>query len=321
MDPKQYRKQITSQLKQLATRKSKAGAFRDTEASDAKRLDALKTLGVLQRTDDTAAALELAGNATASPKLRSAAIKSLGTSLNHSPAGVDVLLRLLADDSEPVPVRSAALGALKVAAFHVQSFFERRPAYIAALRKAARAADPDLRRRALAVLAREKDAPTQKRLIAGLEDPAKAQLLPEKALLFLSYDLKLDLHDLLLRIVKAPPSDAARLQALRMLAADASSKPLFEKILGSKKESSEARLIALAALHSLDPKRLQKLAAKIVADESEDDDVREACMVAATTFDKTTTLALRAGALKMQKDAGTPSARQAAKRYLAKRSS
>ena len=40
---------------------------------------------------------------------------------------------------------------------------------IAALRKASQASDPDLRRRSLAVLAREKDAPTQKRLIAGLE--------------------------------------------------------------------------------------------------------------------------------------------------------
>jgi hypothetical protein len=239
--------------------------------------------------------------------------------LNRSSTALDVLLRLLADDAEPVLVRSAALGALKVAAFHVQSFFERRPAYITALRKASQAADPDLRRRSLAVLAREKDAPTQKRLIAGLEDPAKAQLSPEKALLFLSYDLKLDLHDLLLRIVKAPPSDAARLQALRMLSAEASSKPLFEKILNSKKESSETRLIALAALHALEPKKLQKLAAKIVADKSEDDDVREACMVAATTFDKTSSQALRAGALKMQKDAGTPSARRAAKRYLAKR--
>jgi hypothetical protein len=321
MDPKQYRKQITSQLKQHATRKGKAGAFRNPKASDAERFVALKTLGVLQHSDDTDAALELAGSASASPQLRGAAIKSLGTSLNRSPAAVDVLLRLLADDAEPVPVRSAALGALKVAAFHVQSFFERRPAYIAALRKASRSTDPDLRRRSLAVLAREKDAPTQKRLIAGLEDPTQAQLSPEKALLFLSYDLKLDLHDLLLRIVKAPPSDAARLQALRLLSAEASSKALFEKLLKNKKESSEARLIAVAALHALDPAKLSKLGAKIVADESEDDDVREACMVAATTFDKSSTEPLRASALEMQKNAGTPSARRAAKRYLAKRGS
>jgi hypothetical protein len=322
MDPKEYRKQIAGQLAQLAAaRKRTAGAFRDPEASDEKRVAALQTLGVLHRADDTRAALELASDASANAKLRAAAIKSLGVTLNREPQSVALLLRLLSDAGQSAIVRSAALSALKVAAFHVKAFYQQRPAYIAALRKAAQADDADLRRRSLAVLAREKDAPTQKRLIAGLEEPSKALVPPDKALLFLSYDVKLDLHDLLQRLVKSPPSEAARLQALRMLAADASSTSLFERVLHDKKESTEARLIALAALRTLQPKKLQKQAIKIVADQGEDDDLREACMVAATTFDRAASPELRDSAAKMQKNAGTPSARRAAKRYLAKRGS
>lgn len=319
MDPKQYRKQLTLQLKQLAASKAKSGAFRDVKASDAKRLAALTSLRVLERTDDAQAALELAGDSSKDAKLRAAAIKGLGVTLSREPQAVQLLLRILGDSAEPVLVRSAALSALKVAAFHVRAFYEQRPQYIAALRKAGQADDPDLRRRALAVLAREKDAPTQKRLIAGLEEPAKALLLPDKALLFLSYDVKLDLHDLLHRIVQAPPSEPARLQALRMLAADASSRALFEKLLKDKKESTEARLIALQALHTIAPNQLQKQAAKIIGDAKEADDLREACLVAVATFGKSETPELRNNAAKMQQNAGTSSARQAAKRYLAKR--
>jgi len=319
MDPKQYRKQLALQLKQLAASKVKSGAFRDEKASDAKRLAALTSLRVLDRADDAQAALELARDPNQDAKLRSAAIKGLGVTLSREPSAVQLLLRILGDAAEPVLVRSAALSALKVAAFHVRAFYEQRPQFIVALRKAGQAEDADLRRRALAVLAREKDAPTQRRLIAGLEQPDKALLLPDKALLFLSYDVKLDLHELLHRIVEAPPSEPARLQALRMLAAEASSKALFEKLLKNKKESTEARLIALQALHTLAPKQLQKQAAKIIGDAREDDDLREACLAAVSTFTKVETPELRSNAAKMQQNAGTSSARQAAKRYLAKR--
>ena len=319
MDPKAYRKQLATQLKQLAAQKVKGNAFRDARASDEARFEALQSLRVLDRSDDAQAALELARDASKGAKLRAAAIKGLGVTLSREPQAVELLLRILGDLAEPVAVRSAALSALKVAAFHVKAFYEQRPQFIAALRKAAQAEDVDLRRRALAVLAREKDAPTQKRLIAGLEQPEKALLPPDKALLFLSYDVKLDLHDLLHRIVKAPPSEPARLQALRLLAADASSKALFEKLLKNKKESTEARLIALQALHTLEPKKLQTQAGKIIGDSKEDDDLREACLVAVATFGKTETPLLRNNAAKMQKNAGTSSARQAAKRYLAKR--
>jgi hypothetical protein len=319
MDPKQYRKQLALELKQLAAGKAKSGAFRDVKASDAKRLLALSSLRVLERTDDAQAALELARDSSKDAKLRAAAIKGLGVTLSREPSAVELLLRILGDAAEPVLVRSAALSALKVAAFHVRAFYEQRPQYIAALRKAGQAEDADLRRRALAVLAREKDAPTQRRLIAGLTQPEKALLPPDKALLFLSYDLKLDLHDLLHRIVETPPSEPARLQALRMLAAEPSSKPLFEKLLKNKRESTEARLIALQALHTLAPQQLQKVAAKLIGDAKEDDDLREACLLVVSTFGKVETTELRNSAAKMQKNAGTSSARQAAKRYLARR--
>ena len=171
MDPKDYRKQLEAQLKQLAVRRGRAVAFRDASASEARRIEALEVLGPLQRADDAKTALKLAGDAGTSEKLRTAAIKKLGITLSRDEQALPLLLRLLGDANEPVAVRSAALGALKVAAFHVKGFNQHRPAYIAALRQAGQAPDEDLRRRSLAVLAREKDGPTQRRLIAGLVEP------------------------------------------------------------------------------------------------------------------------------------------------------
>lgn len=318
MDPKQYKKQLQGQLKQLAQRRARAVAFRDSDASEGRRMEALQALGPLERADDTAAALKLAQSSGGSLKLRTAAIKKLGVALSHDPDALKLLLRLLADANEPVAVRSAALSALKVASFHVSTFNAERPAFIAALRKAAQSDDADLRRRSLAALTREKDAPTQKKLIAGLKSGDQSLLPADKALLFLSYDAKLDLSELLHDILRKPPSEAARLQALRMLATDPDAKASFEKLLKNKRESTEARLIALGALHNLEPKKLQKQAIRIVGDDSEDDDVREACMAWVSTFGEDSP-ALAASASKLLESAGSASARKTARHYLAKR--
>ena len=129
--------------------------------------------------------------------------------------------------------------------------------YIATLRKVADDPNPELRQRVLGTLMREQDGFAQKKLLDGLKDPAKALVPPEKALQLLSYDVHADAYSARATIVKKPPNDDAKREALRLLAADAKAAPIFEKVLRDKNELRENRQIAASALHSLDPDKLQ----------------------------------------------------------------
>ena len=111
----------------------------------------------------------------------------------------------------------------------------------------------ELRQRVLGILAREKDAYAQKKLLEGLRKPEKALLPPEKALQLLSYDVHADAYPVAREIVEHPPNPLAKREALRLLAADAASAPIFEKLVRDKNESVELRQLGAAALHALKP--------------------------------------------------------------------
>ena len=144
--------------------------------------------------------------------------------------------------------------------------------------------DPELRQRVLGALMREQDGFAQKKLLDGLKDPAKALVPPEKALQLLSYDVHADAYKIAREIVKKPPNDDAKREALRLLAADAKAAPIFEKVLRDKKELRENRQIAASALHSLNPDKFQQYARKILLDKSDYDDIRATSLVALQQF-------------------------------------
>ena len=75
-------------------------------------------------------------------------------------------------------------------------------------------------------------------------------------------------------IVSKPPNAAAKREALRLLAADATSAPLFEKILRDKNEMREIRQISASALHALKPEKLQEHAREMLLDKSEYDEIQ-----------------------------------------------
>ena len=85
-------------------------------------------------------------------------------------------------------------------------------------------------------------------------------------------------------IVSKPPNDDAKREALRLLAADAKSAPLFEKVLRDKDELRENRQIAASALHALKPEKLQEHARKILLDKSDYDDIKATSLTALAQF-------------------------------------
>ena len=136
----------------------------------------------------------------------------------------------------------------------------------------------------LGILAREKDGFAQRKLLDGLENPDKALVPPEKALQLLSYDIHAEAYPVARKIVNNPPNEDAKLEALRLLAADAKSAPVFEKLLRDKNEAAEIRQVSAAALQGLKPEKLQENAREILLDDSDYDEIKATSLTALTQF-------------------------------------
>jgi len=230
----------------------------------------------------TQTALSIATNARKTVKERVAAMAQ--APLVESDKSLQAMLKVLGNKDEPVDVRLAALQSLGAAAFSVIAFESYRGDYIVTLRKIANDPNSELRQRVLGILMREKDGFAQKKLLEGLKNPDKALVPPEKALQLLSYDIHAEAYPTARAIVKKPPNDDAKREALRLLAADAKAAPLFEKLLRDKNELREIRQISASALHALEPEKLQQLAREILLDKADYDDIKATSLTALAQF-------------------------------------
>jgi hypothetical protein len=229
-------------------------------------------------------AMSVATNARKPVEERVAALAEVPLAVGESEENVQAVLNVLRNRDEPLEVRLAALQTLQAATFSAADFESWRGDYIAALREVADDPDPELRQRVLGILAREKDGFAQKKLLEGLQMPEKALVPPEKALQLLSYDVHAEAYPVAREIVSQSPNDDARREALRLLAADASAAPVFEKILRDKREATDLRQMSAAALHAIKPDKLQEYARAIVLDDSEDDELQATSLTALTQF-------------------------------------
>jgi hypothetical protein len=268
------------------------------------------------------AAVAVATSAKNPVRERVAAMAHITQAVCDDDQKLQSVLKVLRDTDEPTPVRLAALQALQAASFSAPQFESCRGDYLATLRSVMADTDAELRQRVLGILAREKDGFAQQRLLEGLEDPEKALVPPEKALQLLSYDVHAEAYPAARKIVSQPPSVAAKREALKLLAADAASRPVFEHILRDKEEDPEARRISASALQAVAPQALQTYAREIVLDPTEPDELQETSLTAITQFgdqDKVAqdaTLMKRVSSMKSRK--GSAKLKQVAGRFLTK---
>jgi len=229
--------------------------------------------------------MSIATNSRRAPEERVAALKRAPLAVCENEENLESVLNLLRNKEEPMDVRLAALQTLQAASFSVIAFEPCRGEYIAALREVAADADPELRQRVLGILAREKDGFAQKKLLEGLQNPEKALVPPEKALQLLGYDVHSEVYPVARAMVRKPPNPTAKREALRLLAADARSTDVFEKILQDKSEPADVRQISASALHTLNPQKLQAYARERLLDTSEKgDDLQATFLTALTQF-------------------------------------
>jgi len=267
-------------------------------------------------------AMSVATSAEQTVKQRVAAMAEVPLAVCESDKNLQAMLNVLRNKDEPVEVRLAALQSLQAASFSVVAFESCRGDYIATLRAVADDPDPELRQRVLGLLAREKDGFAQKKLLDGLKNPDKALVPPEKALQLLSYDVHADAYSAAREIVKKPPNDDARREALRLLAGDARAAPIFEKLLRDKKELREIRQISASALQALKPEKLQEHARKILLDKSDYDDIKATSLTALEQFGEDEVLGKDKALLKSVDRFRTGKAprkyKQSARRFLGK---
>ena len=229
-------------------------------------------------------ALATAKNSKKSEDDRVAAMAQVAPAVFSNEENLLSLVGVLGDKSAPENVRLAALGVIEVAGFSAPAFEKCRGQYVATLRKVARGANEELRGRALGILASEGDGYAQKKLLDGLKDQKKALVPPERALQLLSFNVHSDAYAVARDIVKKPPNEDAKLQALRLLAADAGSSKVFEKLLQSKEEPTEVRQLCAVALQSIKPDSMYEYAKELINDDSEDNDLQATCLTALTQF-------------------------------------
>lgn len=276
---------MTSKKKKASKSSTKRGAKKSsTKRAGAKGSKSAASKPKVAATLTSRGAMSIATNVRKSVDERAAALAEAPLAVTESDANLQATLKILRNKDEAPSVRLAALRSLQAASFSVLAFESCRPDYIAALREVADDPNSELRQRALGILAREKDGYAQKKLLEGLQKPEKALIPPEKALQYLSTDVHAEAYAAARNIVKEPPNPAARREALRLLAADATSAPIFEKLLRDKGELAEIRQISASALQSLKPEKMQEHAREILLDKSEYDEIQATSLTALSQF-------------------------------------
>lgn len=250
------------------------------------------------RKRSTRAAMSVATNERRPAKDRVTAFTEAPLAVVESDEHLQAVLAVVRDQKEPVEVRMAAMDSLAAAAFSSVAFERCRNDYIATLREVATDPNPQIRETALGTLAGEKDGFAQKKLLEGLKNPDKALVPPEKALQLLSYDVHSESYEVAREIAANPPSDDAKHEALRLLAADAASAPFFEKVLRDKDEMRANRQVAASALHALNPTKFQTHAREMLLDKSEFEDIQATSLTAITQFGDDETVAKDTALLK-----------------------
>ena len=285
MDTPEYRRQYEEQIERAAEDQRQGyRVFSDRSRPAEERREALHRAAALRGQDEVNEAVDVILDRGEDPSLRASALRAIGIEVGKRHDLIDMVIGLLRDSAEPAEVRLAALRVLQQSSFRAATFNPKLPEYLDALRTIIDDSDASLRQQALEILAQEKDEYAQRRLLEGLKDPSVALVPPEKAVQLLGYDIHAEHYPILRDMVQNPPSPEAKQEAVRLLAADPTSKDLLMERLQDKDEVREVRIASAAALQSLAPAEFEEQAKQIVLDDDEYDDLRATAINALTHF-------------------------------------
>ncbi|MEM7338784.1 MAG: hypothetical protein AAF467_09055 [Actinomycetota bacterium] len=238
---------------------------------------------------------------------------------HERPDTFGLLVDILGDGGDATDVRLAALDGIEVHQFGSSALKEQRAELTVALKRAMEADDPDLRERAIDMLARGRDVDVQRQLIDGLRDRTAAITTPQRSVELLGYDLKADHYDVLKDVVAGHEDAETRREALRLLAADAESEALIETVVRDKDEEAAVRDTGAAALQAVAPEQFEVVAYDIVADDNDYDEIKASVLTKLTQQGSTTSIPAEAAAqldtIQNERADGEP-LKEAARRHI-----
>lgn len=217
-------------------------------------------------------------------ELRITALQMISLDIGKSHEYMDIVLEILGDETETHELRMNALLTLKQLGFSSIPFRTKRPEYINTLKAIIEDKDRELRTSAIETLAIEKDEYIQRRLLDQLQGRSKPLVSTTKAIQLLGYDIHAEHYPILREIIKNPPSRAAKMEAVRLLASDPSSKELLMEILRDKDEHRDVRKLSAAALQILAPEEFEQHAKQIILDQDDYDEIKTVSINALNQF-------------------------------------
>lgn len=304
-----------------------AAIFLDSSRSTDERAAGARTVSTFLRPEHIAGAFAVARNEREAPLLRALAV----TRINHALRGDTTFAELLKGWAEspgtPAAMRAAAFDVIGVFMFSSPTRQEHDPRLIDALRRLTRDRDPEVRLRAFALLAPEGDPAVQSALLEGLRVPGQARVPPLDAVRLLGVALNDSIYPVLHEVMLRPPDPDTRLAALSLLGGYAPSRSFIVRYMQDPRETSVARLAAMATLHANTPTEFVRLALPVILDEQAGDELRTyGLQAAASRRHPLTTDSLKLGgdsldqaARRLARESRSPAVRQAAATYLRSR--
>jgi hypothetical protein len=217
---------------------------------------------------------------------RALALVKTGTALLEDEEIFDKVLLLLQDQKEDSRFRLEVLDFLKQSNFIEATFNKYMPKYLNVLRELVDDPDAAIRDDVMAVLAKKNDEYVQRRLEEGLKNPQKALVPPERAIQLLGYDIHANQYPLLREIVKNPPNQLAKIEAVRILAVDPDSKDLLLSLLKDKSELKQVRSYSALGVQEFDPEQYIGFAKSAIKDRKEYDDLKSLILVSLNQDEK-----------------------------------
>lgn len=245
MDPDEYRKQYRAEI----------GAVPEP----ARDLD-----GALATVRDESAPLDD----------RLEAARTVNLQAYGSAEAIDALLAILADEDAPPELRRMAIAGVEVLKMSSKELMERQADLTATLKNTMESRDDELRNRSIRLLAADRDADVQRRLIDGLRNESVAITSARRSVELLGYDPKAGHYDVLREVADTHDDPEVRREAIRQLSSDAESREMLERVVRNKAELAAVRDTSAAALQAVAPEEFERVAHEIVTDDSDYDDIK-----------------------------------------------
>lgn len=230
-----------------------AEVFLDPARSDKDRLAAVEAFPAFFGEKHLQAALGVARDSKESGEIRAAALRRADTAIFRDEKLISEILAWLKDPGTPPPLRQASLEIAEVLTFTTFGMQAVREDLIQAFRTLTADEDVNYRRAAFGALAPLGDDRAQRLLIQGAKQAGDDPLPPEECIRLLGLDVHGDYLPDLYEVFQDPPSEAARLEAIRLLGQYPPARPDLVKVLQDANSSLESRMAAIGTLNANDP--------------------------------------------------------------------